>query len=54
MGNASATEILAGSRCEVGSASDSKARDPGFDIWLVHNFVSASADSRRAVVSYWI
>ena len=38
----------AGPRSAVGSADDSRARGPGFD-----TFVSPSADSRRAVVSYW-
>ena len=37
-----------------GSTSDSRARGPRFDtpVWP-HTFVSPSADSRRAVVSYW-
>ena len=33
----------------VGSTCDSKARGPGF----VTQFVSSSADSRRAFVCYW-
>ena len=40
--------LLAGPCREVCRASDSRARDPGFD-----TFVSPPADSRRAVVSYW-
>ena len=36
----------------VGSASDSRARGGRFDT-RSHTFVSPSADSRRADVSYW-
>ena len=43
----------AGPRGAVGSASDSRARGSGFDIRSGHILVSPSADSRRAVVSYW-
>ena len=39
---------VAGPRIAVGSASDSKARNPGFDTRSGH----ASANSRRAIVSY--
>ena len=38
-----------GPRSAVGSASDSRARDPGL---RPHSFVSPSADPGRAVVSY--
>ena len=41
-------------RSIVGSASDSRARGLGLDTRVrPHTFVSPSADSRRAVVSYW-
>ena len=43
----------AGPRCAVGSASDSRARGLGFDTRSCHTFVSPSADSGRAVLSYW-
>ena len=42
----------AGPHSAVGSVSDSRVRGPGFSI-QPHTFVSPSADSRRAVVSYW-
>ena len=42
--------IPAGPRSSVGSASDSRARDPGFD---TRSGNILSADSRGAVVSYW-
>ena len=37
----------------VGRTPDLYVRGPGFDIRSGHTFVSPSADSRRAVVSYW-
>ena len=43
----------AGPHSGVGSSSDSRARGPGFDTQSGHTFISPSADSRRAVVSYW-
>ena len=43
----------AGPRSAVGRAPDSQVRSPGrYPVWQ-HTFVSPSADSRRAVVSYW-
>ena len=45
---------LAGPRSAVGSASDSRARGPGFSYPVrPHTCISPSAFSRRAVVSYW-
>ena len=44
----------AGPRSTVGSVSDSRARGPLVRYPVQpHTFVSPSADSRRAVVSYW-
>ena len=44
----------AGRRSAVGSASDSRARCPRVRYPVrSHTFVSPSADSIRAVVSYW-
>ena len=37
----------------VGIASDSRATEPIRYPFQQHTFVSPSADSRRAVVSYW-
>ena len=45
---------LAAPHSAVGSASDSKARGPRVrNAVRPHTFFSSSADSRRAVVSYW-
>ena len=35
------------------SASDLRATGTDFDTWTSHTFVSQSADSRKAVVSFW-
>ena len=40
-------------RSAIGRAPDSLVRGPGFDTVWQHTFVSPSAFSRRAVVSYW-
>ena len=45
--------FVAGPGSAVCKAFDSRARGPGFDTRSCHTFVSPSADSRRAVVSYW-
>ena len=47
------THVSAGPRSAVGSASDSRARGPGFDIRSGHTFIAPAADSRKALVSYW-
>ena len=39
--------------CAIGRAPDSYVRGPGFDTRSGNIFVSPSAFSRRAVVSYW-
>ena len=41
-----------GPHCTVCSTSDSRAGCPGYPV-RPHTFISLSADSRRAVVSYW-
>ena len=42
-----------GTRSAVGSASDSRARSPGFVTRSSHVLVTPSSDSRRAIVRYW-
>ena len=48
-----AQHCVAGPCSAVGSASDSRARGPGFDTRSGHILSFSFADSRRAVVSYW-